>query len=169
MNTYHVQESILAADEYSLYHALTLVVAQRALLLPKVTVSRLVAPTITESKTTQTTPSNFEQYVADFVLCDRATTRPIAIILIDDAKPNHARTALNDSMTRLCENAGLTVLRLGTKSAYRMDVLQRMIEPLLSTDPRGRDYEQGDRLPVNMVDARTQVAIPRPGTLFSAN
>lgn len=185
MKEYHVQECILAAGEYSLYHALTLVIAQRALLLPKMPLHTLVAPTTAPGKpssasTSRTTTTVLDHHVADFVLCDRRTTRPLAVILVDGStKSDHVEVAHCDSTARLCEKAGLRVLRIHAKSAYRMDLLQRLIEPLLTDDPRGRDYEQGDRLPTTATTAqpttakpttaKPTVAISRPGTLFSSN
>ncbi len=166
MDTYRVQETVLAADQRSLYHALTLIVAQRALLLTKVKLSALLSPAAGQAQRVAYT--HLDRYTVDFVLCDRSTTRPLLIVLQEQkSAANCARSTPNDAIERLAGSAGLPVLRFTQESAYRMDKLLRLIEPYLNGDSRGSDYAQGDRL-ATATDSRGP-AIPRPATLFSSN
>ncbi len=166
MDTYSIQEAVLATEERSLYHALTLVVAQRALLLTKVKLSALLSPNAGQSQ--QIAHTHLDCYTVDFVLCDRSTTRPLLVLLCDKVHVNScALSNTNDVIERLATNAGLPLLRLEQAPSYRMDKLLRLIEPYLAIDNRGTDYTNGDRLvaPSN----RGPSAISRPLMQFSSN
>ncbi len=167
MSTYRIQETILEHSERSLYHALSLVVAQRALILTKVQLSAILAPTAVAGQHIAYT--HLDQYTVDFVLCDRYSTRPIVVIQQDDG---HGSVNACDAIGRLAESCGLPMVRVPSQSAYRMDRLLRLIEPYLNDDKRGRDYATGDRCAggksANTPEAKTPV-VPRPATLFSAN
>lgn len=166
MRPYHVQEAVLASADRSLYHALTLVVAQRALLFPKVKLSALITSAPSHSKSIVLT--QLGHHTIDFVFCDRRTTRPLFVVLVDGKSPApYSQRSNNDHVEQLCESAGLSVLRISQEGIYRMDQLQRLIEPLLDGDSRGNDYTQGDRVPVKADSGRP--AITRPGTIFSPN
>ena len=166
MNSYRIHPSILAAEERSLYHVLTLIVAQRALLFSKVKLSTLIEPAFGHNKSAL--GNRLDHYVVDFVFCDRSSTRPLFVILVEGTQsPEGAQVAAHEAIQPLCAAAGLPVLRLRHQSAYRMDTLQQMIEPLLSGDPRGSDYEQGDRVAVR--SNRDTHLFPLAGSLFSPN
>ncbi|MCB0125326.1 MAG: DUF2726 domain-containing protein [Caldilineaceae bacterium] len=167
MSTYRIQETILEHSERSLYHALSLVVAQRALILTKVQLSAILAPTAVAGQHIAYT--HLDRYTVDFVLCDRYSTRPIVVIQQDDGT---GAANVCDAIERLTESCGLPLVRVPSQSAYRMDRLLRLIEPYLNDDKRGRDYATGDRCAggksTNAPEAKTPV-VPRPATLFSAN
>lgn len=178
MNTYQIRESILEQGERSLYHALSLIIAQRALVLTKVKLSAIFTPTsLTGSQLSNTF---LDRFTADFVICDRQTTKPLLIIQQEQETPSCrsviTRASLNEAMGRLAQTCGLPFLVLPSESAYRMDRLLRLIEPYLLDDKRGSDYAVGDRdVCATGTTVRTQSAdrhtppIPRPATLFSAN
>lgn len=170
MNTYRVQKTILANEERSLYHALTLVVAQRAILLSKVTLSAMLEPITPSAGRAPGNPrTHLERYIVDFALCDRNTTQPLFVILVDAQTAVHRsqQAGHNDVMQEICEAAGLPVLRITQESAYRMDKLQRLIEPFFAGEQGDSAYAQEDRVPFALEHKPPTIA--RPGTLFSRN
>jgi len=184
MSNYRIQETLLEHSERSLYHALSLVVAQRALILTKVKLSAILAPTAALGQ--QIAATRLDRYTVDFVLCDRQTTRPLLVIQQEEASSKSgAANNVNDLIERMSSSCGLPMIRLSTQSAYRMDLLLRLIEPYLVDDKRGSDYAAGDRMTMdaNTIDANTievntaganlidakKPPVPRPATLFSTN
>jgi len=166
MDTYSIQETVLATEERSLYQALTLVVAQRALLLTKVKLSALLSPNASQSQHLAYT--QLDRYTVDFVLCDRNTTRPLLVVLCDRAPTdNCALNNPNDMIERLAHSASLPIVRVEQSAAYRMDMLLRLIDPYLAGDSRGSDYTNGDRLPA--AAKRTVPTLARPAMQFSTN
>ncbi len=166
MDTYSIQETVLASEERSLYHALTLVVAQRALLLTKVKLSALISPIAGPSQHLAYT--HLDRYTVDFVLCDRSTTRPLLALLQDKTQAGKCSLSnTNDLIERLAASAGLPLLRLDLATAYRMDTLLRLIEPYMVGDSRGSDYANGDRLAP--LTKRATATMPHPAMHFSAN
>lgn len=166
MDTYSIQETVLATEERSLYHALTLVIAQRTLLLTKVKLSALLSPNAGQSQHLART--HLDRYTVDFVLCDRSTTRPLLVVLCDKAYvSNCALSKTNDVIERLATNAGLPLLRLEQAASYRMDELLRLIEPYLAGDNRGNDYANGERFVAH--SNRNTSALSRPLMQFSPN
>jgi hypothetical protein len=175
MSMYRIQETILQTEERSLYHALTLVVAQRALLLSKVKLSAMLEPLpeLSTGRDRTANHSSLEQHTIDFVVCDRQTTRPLFVVLVDGPRgPRGSHRDTNTYLQQLCADAGLPVLRIKQAGAYRMDLLQRLIEPLLVGDSRGTDYAHGDRVTMTtdrITADKESPVIPRPGTMFSPN
>jgi hypothetical protein len=163
MGKYCIQETVLAQGEQSLYRALTLVVAQRALLLSKVKLSALIMPAAEFGPGFAQT--YLDRYTVDFVLCDRRTTRPLLIVLQDEQ--THTPGAVNDTIAHLATDAGLPVVRIAYEGAYRMEQLLRLIEPYLQGDVCSGDAKSDERRTVSKVPSVP--AVPRPATLFSRN
>ena len=164
MNTYRIQENILSTEERSLFHALTLVIAHRALLLSKIQLSSLISPQIRHSRAAAF--SQLDRYTVDFVLCDADTTQPLLVILQDHpAIQSSIRCMVNEHVTNLCRSVALPVVRLPYKGAYRMDELVSMLEPFL--DHRSSAYnchDQRDVLPESRVSM-----VPQTATMICTN
>lgn len=170
MSNYRIQEAVLAQNLRSLHHALTLIVAQRALILTKVKLSAILAPSPQTGQTVSYTL--LDRYTVDFVLCDRHTTKPLLVIQQEEATGDYQQQNTNDVIERLVVSSGLPMICITSEMTYRMDRLLRLIEPYLTDDKRGADYANGERLPLadstDGADAK-RPPIPRPATLFSRN
>lgn len=170
MQSYAIRESMLDPIEQSLYRALSGVLCQRALLFMKISVGDLfTAPVYHSVDSEWRTLANQR---VDFVLCDRDSMRPLAIILFADSTVRPQQDEYAEKIARLCTEVGLPLVRLERQSAYFMHQLIPLIENLLSSSGRRDDYTNGDRtkpatamtLPMNK-RTRRQPAYPGYGAM----
>lgn len=139
MQPYTLRANILDPIEQSLYRALTLVLCQRALLFAKINLADLFI-----TATYGATVIDLARYAVDFVLCDRETMRPLAVILFESEGVSGAGEATEKS-AQICAAAGLPVVRLKRQHSYMMPYLSSIIEPLLTNGGVKDDYSNGDR------------------------
>jgi len=95
----------------------------------------------------------------DFVLCDRDSMRPLAIILFADNALRANQTDCSEKIIQLCAQVGLPLVRLERQSAYFMHQLIPLIENLLSSSSRRDDYTNGDRITAATGSAATTVSV----------
>lgn len=161
MQSYAICESMLDPIEQSLYRALSGVLCQRALLFMKINVGDLFTTPVYHS--TDSEWRTLASQRVDFVLCDRDSMRPMAIILfVDSAVDRAVRThqaGCVEKIAKLCAEVGLPLVRLERQSAYFMHQLIPLIENLLSNSARRDDYTNGDRAkPAAVVSGATPAA-----------
>ncbi|MEZ4866238.1 MAG: DUF2726 domain-containing protein [Caldilineaceae bacterium] len=145
MQPYYVHNNMLDPIERSLYHALHLVICQRAFLFTKVHLSDLISASAGQSALLDNQELTTQR--ADFVLCDRNTTRPLAIILLLD--PNHSLSEQSERIghtAKICTEVGLPVVGIQRQSIYAMHDLSSVIEPLLANSSHSDDFTNGDRI-----------------------
>ncbi len=175
MSSYRVQKTVLAAEERSLYHALTLVVAQRALLLSKVKLSAIIEPA--QQHRNVGTATFLNRYTVDFVICERTTTHPLCVILVDGPeRTSHPSGTAAAQIEQICAAAALPVVRIAQAKAYRMDQLLRLIDPLLAGGSSSSARERDDRAPLpardetgKTIPGKAIPPLPRSTTIFSPN
>lgn len=144
MQPYTLRAHLLDPAEQSLYRALTLVLCQRALLFVKIHLSDLFAAP--GDSTAGVAPVQPAYYPLDFVLCDRNTLRPLAVILLEkEVAPTDEEGV--DKGAELCAAAGLPVVRLQRQPTYLMPHLISMLEPLLVGSSVSDAFGNGDRAP----------------------
>lgn len=160
MPSYALRDSMLDPIEQSLYRALSSVLCQRALLFTKINLGDLFMPSLYHPADNEL--GALAQQRVDFVLCDRESMRPLAIILFADstARPDQADPV--EQIAQVCANAGLPLVRLERQSAYFMHQLIPLIETLLTSNARRDDYTNGDRLLPNA--SRDPAASNSPNT-----
>ena len=144
MQSYYVRDSMLDPIERSLYRALNLVICQRALLFTKINLGDLVATTAHSSQRSEV--GELADQRVDFVLCDRDSMRPIAIILLEDGGSGVGHAKQADPIAQLCVSAGLPLVRIPRQHSYLIQQLTPVIEPLLLGGAVGNDFTNGDRL-----------------------
>ncbi|MCE7987741.1 MAG: DUF2726 domain-containing protein [Caldilinea sp. CFX5] len=143
MHSYTIRESMLDPIEQSLYRALSGVLCQRALLFTKINLGDLfMAPVYHSAEGEWGTLANQR---IDFVLCDRDSMRPLALILFADSALRANQVDCSERIAQLCAEVGLPLVRLERQSAYVMHQLIPLIENLLSSTPRRDDFTNGDR------------------------
>jgi hypothetical protein len=138
MQSYTIRDSMLDPIEQSLYRALNGMLCQRALLFTKINLSDLFTAPVYSPAGSELGALAHQR--VDFVLCDRDSMRPLAIILFADNSP------LPDQIAQLCADAGLPVVRLERQPAYFMHQLAPIVETLLTDSACYDDFSNGDRL-----------------------
>jgi hypothetical protein len=128
--------------EQSLYRALSGVLCQRALLFTKINLGDLFTVPVYHAESEWRTLANQR---IDFVLCERDSMRPLAIILFADSAQRANQIDCSERIAQLCAEVGLPLVRLERQSAYFMHQLIPLIENLLSSTPRCDDFTNGDR------------------------
>ena len=167
MSSYRIQESMLGPAERSLHQALTLIVCQRGLIFPKVKLSQLFATVPpTEGMVDPVYGSALHNQEVDFLICERFTTQPLLAVYLQ--ANNAISTAESQQQgVAICTEAGLPVLKIEQRAAYRMDELLAAIEPYLQGNQVINDFRNGDRMqteqrPAAINPARKSVVIGKP-------
>ncbi len=168
MSSYFVRDSLLDPVECTLYKALSLVVCQRALLFAKIRLDDLLATTALDTKADK--PDQLVNRRVDFVLCDRDTLRPLAIILLEEKGAHTGYDTEAEQIAQLCTYAGVPLVWLPRQNNYLMQHLSSVIEPLLAGGSVGNDFSNGDRLLVHAMRGgakshRKQPSYPGYGAL----
>ncbi len=171
MQAYYVRDSMLDPTERSLYRALNLVICQRALLFAKIILGDLLAMGADAPQSDEFGPLTNQR--VDFVLCDRDSMRPIAIILLEAAGSSVGQADRSDQVAQLCASVGLPLIWLPRQNNYLMQHLTPAIEPLLIGGSMGNDFTNGDRVGTTIAHAmrggpkhrRKQPAYPGYGAL----
>ena len=130
MQAYTLRASMLDPVELSLYRALTLVLCQRALLFTKIRLSDLFA--VAGFSATESEWEQLAEQRLDFVLCDRDSIRPTAVILFEAERSFYGQHDQSDQVAQFCSRAGLPVVRIQRQPAYFMQQLMGIIEPLVT-------------------------------------
>ncbi len=167
MSSYRIQESLLGPAERSLHQALTLIVCQRGLIFPKVKLSQLFAtvrPTISAADPGNSDPLLNQE--VDFLICERFTTQPLLAVLFQNCNADGVVEAQQQAAA-ICAEAGLPVLKIEQRAAYRMDELLAAIEPYLQGNQVINDFRNGDRMqteqrPAAINPTRKSVVIGKP-------
>lgn len=146
MPSYALRDSMLDPIEQSLYRALSGVLCQRALLFTKINLGDLFTPLY---QPVENELGALAHQRIDFVLCDRDSMRPLAIILFTDSTPRPGQVDHAEAIAQVCDGAGLPLVRLERQSAYFMHQLIPLIETLLTSNARRDDYTNGERANAN--------------------
>jgi len=163
MGVYRLQENLLGQAERVLHQALSLVVCQRGYIFPKVKLSQLFASDSQPSAEGNHALLNQE---IDFLICERFTTHPILAVFLQCSAPEAAAEAQQQAAA-ICAEAGLPLLILEPRAAYRMDELLAVIEPHLQGDQVLHDFQTNDRMqskprPTVGAPARKTAINPKP-------
>jgi Protein of unknown function (DUF2726) len=167
MSSYRIQESLLGPAERSFHQALTLIVCQRGLIFPKVKLSQLFATVpSTEGTADPLSGTPLHHQEVDFLICERFTTQPLLAVYLQASNA----TSTTDSQQQafaICAEAGLPVLKIEQRAAYRMDELLAAIEPYLQGNQVINDFRNGDRMqteqrPAAVNPTRKSVVIGKP-------
>lgn len=143
MHAYTIRESMLDPIEQSLYRALSGVLCQRALLFTKINLGDLLTAPVYHAESEWRTLASQR---IDFVLCDRDSMRPLALIVFADNALRANQADCSERIAQLCAEVGLPLVRLERQSAYFMHQLIPLIENLLSSTPHRDDFTNGDRV-----------------------
>jgi len=167
MSSYRIQESLLGPAERSLHQALTLVVCQRGLIFPKVKLSQLFAAELAPDRVSGSECGNLllNQEV-DFLICERFTTHPLLAVLLQGSSVT-STTETQQLAAAICTDAGLPVITIEQRAAYRMDELLAAVEPYLQGNQVLDDFHNGDRMqteqrPPAVNPTRKSVVIGKP-------
>lgn len=129
---YRLRDDFLSPAELSFYRSLQQAVGERWVICPKVRVADILF--VKDRRANMAHANRLSQKHADFVLCDPATMKPVAVVELDDE--SHARLdreARDEFLDRAYAAAGLPALHMAAKRGYTQADLAALLSPL--TDP----------------------------------
>lgn len=160
MPSYFVRDSLFDSAESSLYRALSLVVCQRALLFTKIRLGELIANL--ESGSEAAEADELADRRVDFVLCDRNTVQPIAIILLEEEGARGDYLQESEKLGQMCMSVGLPLVWLPRQNSYLMQQLTPVVEPLLLGSTVRNDFNNGDRVMIHALRNGSKVLRKQP-------
>jgi hypothetical protein len=129
---YRRKDYLLTQPERSLFGVLSEVVRDRYFIFAKVRLADLVWM----PKGTQSWQSHFNRVQSkhiDFVICDRASIRPLLCIELDDASHGQAARQTRDAFVDAALlAAGLPFIRIRAAKSYNVAELRRQIEAAIN-------------------------------------
>jgi len=137
---YRQRDDFLSAAELSFYRVLAAAIGQRAVICPKVNLNDLFF--VSQPQQNQRYRNKIDRKHVDFVLCHPETLRPACGIELDDS--SHARRdrqQRDQFVEQVFQAAGLPLVRVPVRAAYRPAELLALIEPSLVRQPTQRPIE----------------------------
>jgi Protein of unknown function (DUF2726) len=125
---YRRKDYLLTKAERSLFGVLSEAVKDRHFIFAKVRLADLVwLPKGTESR--QSHFNKVQSKHVDFVICDRASVRPLVCVELDDASHSESKRQTRDAFVDAAlRAAGLPLIRVPARRAYNVADLQRQLE-----------------------------------------
>ena len=132
---YRLRDDVLSRAEGSFFRVLTIALAGRWIICPKVGLRDLFFV----PNTRDYTPINkIDRKHVDFVLLDLTTLRPVLAIELDDQSHRRPdRMERDQFVEQVFRTAGLTLLRIPVQRSYQVEVLRQQIEQAVLS-PSGR-------------------------------
>lgn len=146
-NPYEARDRVLSEGELAFFRSLTDAVGRlpepRPRILPSVRLAEVVqVKPMRDRSVWQRSFNRIAAKQADFVLCDPETTRPLAIIELDDRSHRRDdRAARDEQVDAVARAAGLPILHVKAELRYRVETLTREVAQLLASSmhtPRPR-------------------------------
>jgi len=131
---YRTRDHFLSRAELSFYGVLRLVVAERMVICPKVSLGDIFFVATKEG--TQAYRNKIDRKHVDFLLCDPQTLSPIMGIELDDAShQREARQERDAFVEAVFEAAGLPIIRMPAQSSYTKEEVSSLLGDALSLSP----------------------------------
>ncbi len=128
---FRVRDDFLSHSELSFYHVLKQVVADRAVICPKVRIIDVLF--VKQLKENYSLHNRVEQKHLDFLLCQPDSMTPLAAIELDDSSHNQAdRIERDEFVNRAFKAAAFPLLRVPARHAYGLQDLALIIEPIFN-------------------------------------
>lgn len=123
---YTVKPSLLSVPEQDFYHVLSQVVSDKHMIVIQPAYITFI------DKKTMTSYRNELFRVADFLIADRFTFKPLLVIELNDASHKRADRQLRDEkMSAILKNAGLPLLVVAQSAYYDAKELKKYINKLI--------------------------------------
>lgn len=126
---YRLRDDFLTRAELSFYHVLRQAAGDRFVICPKVSLKEIFFVSGKEDK--QSFRNRIDRKHVDFVLCDPHNMRPVIGLELDDSSHQRAERKERDQFVeQVCRAAGLPLVRVPVRSAYVVDEVSKLLNPV---------------------------------------
>ncbi len=131
---YRLRSEFLSPAERSFYFVLSNVVAQRALVLPKIALGEVFNTISHDPSGFQTYRNKIDRKHVDFLLCNPRTVQPLLGIELDDKSHQRADRQTRDAFVeQVFAAAKLPLVRVPVRATYATLELEMVLRPYLET------------------------------------
>lgn len=139
INPYHSRSFLLTRNELAFFHALHAAIESRFCLFTKVRLADIVG--CSDALWDQEPGRKIAQKHVDFVLCERASSRIILVIELDDRSHRRPERKRRDLfLNQLFRDADIPLLRHRAQDSYQPSALKQFL-----SSQRRPDWQQGKR------------------------
>lgn len=132
---YRLRDDFLSPAELSFFNLLRDVIGERAVLCPKVGLSDLFCVKHSDPGRFRIYTNKIDRKHMDFVLCDPVTMRPFLALELDDRSHKRPDRQERDAFVeQVFEVAGLPLLHVPARHAYRTADIAAILAPYLKAD-----------------------------------
>ncbi len=126
---YKTKGSVLNMSESAFYNALRTAVGDHGVVLAKVNMTNLIAPTKTNNKKQWFIAYNrIAKSYFDFVVCDARTLEPRVVIELDDGKElKKGKVEREKLLIHVCKSANIPLIGTNVKLSYQVSKLRRLL------------------------------------------
>jgi predicted RNA-binding Zn-ribbon protein involved in translation (DUF1610 family) len=130
---FKLRDDFLSNAEISFFQVLRVVVAERAIICPKVNLGDLFFVATSDHRKNRALTNRVDRKHLDFLLCEPRTMRPIVGIELDDRSHDRMdRQARDQLVEKVFNAAGLPLVRFAVKSGYAPNEVETQIVAFLS-------------------------------------
>ncbi|WP_114767822.1 DUF2726 domain-containing protein [Vibrio rhodolitus] len=127
-SAYKKKGPILNQKESAFYNALLSAVGQQAVVMPKVTMSKVIAPKATDKKQWFIANNRIAKSYFDFVVCDPRNLEARVVLELDDGAPlNKGKVERQKLLMHACKSAGIPLIGATVKHSYQVGKLRRLL------------------------------------------
>ncbi|CAM4337731.1 DUF2726 domain-containing protein [Vibrio agarivorans] len=125
---YKKRAAVLNGQEVSFLQALQEAVGKHGVIMPKVTMTKVVSPIATNKKQWFISNSRIAKSYFDYVICDPRTLEPRVIIELDDGRAlDKGKTERQRLLMHVCKSANIPLIGTSTKHSYQVGRLRRLL------------------------------------------
>ncbi|MBZ0291283.1 MAG: DUF2726 domain-containing protein [Anaerolineae bacterium] len=133
MFPYYLRDDFLSPAEFSFYNVLHNVVSEQATICTKVGLADLFYVKRDDPSRYRIYTNKIDRKHVDFLLCDPKTMRPLLGIELDDKSHQRQDRQERDAFVdAVFQAAGLTLLHVPVRRAYRSEDIRALLSPYLS-------------------------------------
>lgn len=127
---YRQRDDFLSPAELSFYRVLTQIIADKAIICPKVRVGDILF--VAHPNENLSYINRINQKHVDFVLCDPTSMRPLGVVELDDASHGRSdRQSRDEFVDRAFEAAAVPIVHVPAQRAYRTTEVVGLVAPIL--------------------------------------
>jgi len=130
---YHIRDNFLSAAEHSFYLVLQHIVADKALICPKVSLGDLFYVKSSDASKFRIYTNKIDRKHVDFLLCDPKTLQPVVGIELDDKSHQRKDRQKRDQFIEAVYTAAkLPLVRFPVRRSYATSELDSALHPYLN-------------------------------------
>lgn len=130
---FKLRDDFLSSAEISFCHVLRRVVAERAVVCPKVNLGDLFFVARGDHRKNRALANRIDRKHVDFLLCEPKTLRPIVGLELDDKSHDRSERQVRDQLVEgVFDAAGLPLVRFAVKCGYAPSEVEAQIRQYLT-------------------------------------